>query len=156
MNIPGLFVQFLKSLDLPFRFDCNMLSMMPCLRRVLSSPPRLKAEGSRSAGPALRTCGTSRAEASRQSAAGSRRRVVVSFGMASLLKRRRKSSPWTAHLRRFAEWIPAFAGMAVARSVHVSQMTPLPGAGEESNSLFTIYNSELPLSPAPVLPSADA
>jgi hypothetical protein len=60
-------------------------------------------------------------------------RVLVSFGMGLLSTRRsfprkRESTPWTAHFRRFAEWIPAFAGMTVACNAHVSQMTPVPNA----------------------------
>ncbi|MGA2608271.1 MAG: hypothetical protein ABSH01_12540 [Terriglobia bacterium] len=39
---------------------------------------------------------------------------------------REESTPTTAHFRRFAEWIPAFAGMTAASNAHVSQMTPVP------------------------------
>ena len=56
--------------------------------------------------------------------------VLVSFGMGSLSKRRsfprkRESSPSTGHFRRFAEWIPAFAGMTAACDLHVLQVTPV-------------------------------
>ena len=40
--------------------------------------------------------------------------------------RESESTPTTAHFRRFAEWIPAFAGMTAASNAHVSQMTPVP------------------------------
>jgi len=36
--------------------------------------------------------------------------------------RKRESTPTTAHFQRFAEWVPAFAGMTRSR-----QMTPIPG-----------------------------
>ena len=42
--------------------------------------------------------------------------------------RKRESSPWTAHFQRFAEWIPAFAGITAGWSARVSQMTPIPCA----------------------------
>jgi hypothetical protein len=51
--------------------------------------------------------------------------VLVLFGMGihssrQSFPRKRESSPTTAHFERFAEWIPAFAGMTAL------QMTPAP------------------------------
>ena len=65
--------------------------------------------------------------------------------------RKRESSPTTAHFRRFAGWIPAFAGMTMAWNAHVSQMTPVPGCArylcklEESR----IASFARPATPAP-------
>jgi len=67
-------------------------------------------------------------------------RVMVSFGMASLTKRqsfprKRESSPPTADFQRFAGWIPAFAGMTVTSTAHVSQMTPVPTSAKRKREL---------------------
>ena len=53
--------------------------------------------------------------------------LLVSFGAGPLLNRRsfprkRESSRLTVDSRRFAEWIPAFAGTTAASSAHVLQM----------------------------------
>jgi len=66
---------------------------------------------------------------------GSRGMVVVSFGISSLTRRRsfprkRESSPWTAHFRAFAQWIPACAGMTAL------QTTPVPARGPRVDSRF--------------------
>jgi hypothetical protein len=59
---------------------------------------------------------------------GSQMQELVSFGMGihssrQSFPRKRESSPTTAQFQRFAEWIPAFAGMTAL------QMTPLPCCG---------------------------
>jgi hypothetical protein len=66
--------------------------------------------------------------------------VLVSFGMGihsirRSFPRKRESSPTTAHFKRFAEWIPAFAGMTAL------QMTPVPKF--EPNDLSSITNLEI-------------
>ncbi len=52
----------------------------------------------------------------------------VSFGMGTYsirrsFPRKRDSSPTTAHFRRFAEWIPAFAGMTALQMTLVLPAT---------------------------------
>ena len=61
----------------------------------------------------------------------SQTRVLVSFARhgrcnPQSFPRKREPSPSTAHFRRFAEWIPAFAGMTGVSKVIPSQMTPPP------------------------------
>jgi len=60
---------------------------------------------------------------------------VVSFGISSLTKpvipAKAGIQSGETRFRRFAEWIPAFAGMTAAWNARVSQMTPLPGDAVE-------------------------
>jgi hypothetical protein len=37
----------------------------------------------------------------------------------------RESNPYIAHFRRFAQWIPALAGMTAPCNIRVSGMTPV-------------------------------
>ena len=52
-------------------------------------------------------------------------------------------SPPPGDFRRFAEWIPAFAGMTAAASAHVSRMSPLSSA--EKRGVDSVQLIELSL-----------